>query len=147
VASAAATLTVSTNVSATALSSQAVCPGDPAQFSTTGTGGGPFNFAWYKDGVQLAETNNILYIPAATVTDVGAYSVVVSGPCGSLTNSANLTLKTVTGASSLNSLVRCVGDSASFTTVASGSGPFSYVWQKDGTVLGETSNTLNLPVV
>ena len=138
-----ATLTVLTNVSATALTSLTNCPGTSATFSTVASGTGPFSYVWKKDGVLLAgattgsfTTNNVSAVSA------GAYTVEVTGACGSVTNSAVLTVLTNVSATALTSLTNCPGTSATFTTVASGTGPFSYVWKKDGSVLaGETGSS------
>ena len=65
--------------------------------------------------------------------------------CGSpVTNSATLTVNTVVSATPLTSLINCPGSSASFSTAASGTGPFGYVWKKDGVVQGSTSNSLTV---
>src|SRR3989442_113903 len=48
----------------------------------------------------------------------------------------------------LSSVSVCSGASASFATSVSGSGPFSFVWRKDGVILGgQTGNSLTLPSV
>ena len=73
--------------------------------------------------------------------------MVVNGACGqAVTNSVELTVNTVVGASPLSDLVKCPGEAAMFSTTASGTGPLSYVWQKDGSALtGQTDSTLTLP--
>src|ERR1041384_540206 len=144
-----ATLTVSINVSATPLLNLTQCPGDTATFSTTASGTSPFSYVWFKDGVVLSNQNSgTLTISGVTASDAGNYSVVVSGACGStVTNSASLTVATGTSASPLASLVKCSGESAAFSTLASGTGPFSYQWSKDGTALAETNSVLTIASV
>src|SRR5262249_43128228 len=81
--------------------------------------------------------------PAGTTT----ITSTVTDACG---NSSSCTftvtvLHTNVSATALTSLTNCVGTTATFSTVASGSGPLSFVWRKNGGVLGgQTSNTLTL---
>ncbi len=143
-----ADLTVLTNVSATALTSLTNCPGSIASFSTVASGTGPFTYQWFTNGVALSDgnefsgsTTDTLTINPVTAADGLTYSVVVSGNCDSVTNSATLTVD-ATSATALTNLTNCPGSSATFSTTASGSGPFSYVWNRDGVVLaGETGSS------
>ncbi len=143
-----AMLAVNTNASTTALADVVKCPGDTATFSTVAGGTGPFSYRWTKDGVTLAETNSALTIAAVSAADVGSYCVYVTGACGpTVSTCASLTLNTTISASPLTSLVKCPGDSATFATVAAGTGPYSYVWFKDGTGLSETNSSLTMASV
>jgi len=48
-------------------------------------------------------------------------------------------------ATPLSNVVLCSGDSATFGTVASGTGPFSYVWLKNGILVsGQNGSSLTL---
>ena len=47
-----------------------------------------------------------------------------------MTNSATLTVNTVISATALTSLTNCPGTSASFSTVASGTGSLGYQWYR-----------------
>src|SRR5205814_8401632 len=128
-----ASLTVLTTVGASGLTSLTNCPGTSATFSTTPSGTGPFSFVWRKDGNILSgQTSSSLSIGSVSSGDAGAYSVAVSGACGSVTNSATLTVLTTVGATALSSLTNCPGASARFSTAPSGSGPYSFVWRKCG---------------
>ncbi len=144
-----ATLTVSTNTTATSLTSLTLCPGSPATFTTTASGTGPFSYVWRLNGTQLnGQTTHTLNIPSVSSTNAGTYGVEVYGSCNSVTNTATLTVSTKIMATPLTSLVLCPGGTAGFTTLVSGSGPFSYVWRFNGAQLsGQTTNTLNLPSV
>src|SRR5204862_290762 len=135
-------LTVNTNTSASALVSLIRCPGTSASFSTVASGTGPFSYVWKHDGTVLSETSDTINLSNVSSSDAGVYTVEVTGNSTSVTNSASLTVNTNTSASALVSLVRCPGTGASFSTVASGTGPFSYVWKHDGTVQSETSATI-----
>jgi len=61
------------------------------------------------------------------------------------TCTAILVVLTNTSASALASITNCLGTAASFTTTASGSGPFIYTWTKDGVTNGSvTGNTYSI---
>src|SRR5439155_8373830 len=137
---------VLTNVRATSLTSLTNCPATTASFSTTPSGTGPFSFVWFKDGNILSgQTSSSLSIGSVSTGDPRTYSVAVSGACGSLTNSATLTVLTNVSATSLTSLTNCPGTTAAFSTTPSGTGPFSFVWRKSGNILsGQTSSTFSI---
>lgn len=128
---------------------QMVCAGGTAIFAALPTGTGPFHFAWRHDGALLAgETNSFLAIAAANSSATGQYVVEVTGPGGRATNSGSLQLAAPTVAAPLTDLARQPGESAFFSTVASGDGPFTYTWRRDGALLaGETGNTLGWSAV
>src|SRR5439155_703635 len=112
-----ATLTVLTNVSATSLTSLTNCPGTSTSFSTTPSGTAPFSFVWRKNGNILSgQTSSSFSIGSVSSADSGTYSVIVSGACGSATNSATLTVLTNVSATPLTSLTNCPGNSVSFNT-------------------------------
>src|SRR5439155_7834570 len=70
------------------------------------------------------------------------------GACNSFTNCASLTVNLSTTTIALTDLIRCPGQSASFTTTASGTGPFSYQWLKDGVdISGATGSTYSIATV
>ena len=90
--SAAATLVVNTEVSASGPIDQTVCPGGTVIFSTTAAGTGPFTYAWLKNNQPLSVTGGTLTLTNVSANDTALYSVIVSGACGSVTNSATLTI-------------------------------------------------------
>src|SRR5205814_3524439 len=141
-----ASLTILTTIGATALSSLTNCPVTSATFSTTPSGSGPYSFVWRKDGNILGgQTSSSFNIGSVSSGDVGTYSVTVSGACGSVTNSASLTVLVNAGATALTSLTNCPGTSATFSTTPLGSGPFSFVWRKDGNILsGQTGSSFSI---
>jgi hypothetical protein len=105
------------------------------------------SYQWYEGGSPLAgQTGSSLVLSNVSAANAGTYSVVVSGLCGNaVTNSATLTVNASTVAAPLASLTNNLGTSATFATVASGTGPLTYVWQKNGTnVIGATTASLTL---
>lgn len=134
---------------ATPLADVTVCAGSAATFTTTVSGPGPFQFRWRHNGVLLpGETSHALSIPAANAAAAGSYSVEITGPCGSVTNAATLALAAATTATPLADLTRNTGESATFSTVAAGDGPFTYAWRHNGAVLaGQSGASLTLASV
>jgi subtilisin-like proprotein convertase family protein len=136
-----ATLTVNALTTASAVTNVAACGGDAVSFSTIPQGAGPFSFAWRKDGVLMnGATNSTLLISNVSPANAGIYSVEVAGLCNAVTNTATLTLLQNTTASALSNATRCVGEPVSFTTTSSGTGPFNFVWRKNGVVLTNITN-------
>src|ERR1044071_2898308 len=81
------------------------CVGTTATFSVSASGTG-LSYQWYKgSAVLVSQTNTSLVLSNLTVADDGLYSVVVSGSCGSASNSVTLTvppLPAITCASNKN---------------------------------------------
>ena len=131
-----ATLTVQANTSATTPADQAVCPGVTATFSTTASGTGPFHYAWTLDGSPFNGDSSSISVPTGSLSPGNhPVTVTVSGTCGSVTRSATLTVKQNTSTTKPNDQTVCAGSTASFSTTASGTGPFTFVWKKGMTVL------------
>ena len=125
---------------------QTACPGDNVTFSTVASGTGPYSYAWMKNSAAISgQTNSTLTLNNVSAGDAATYSVIVNGLMGSVTNSATLTVNTPVTATPLSNATACPGDSATFSTVASGTGPFSYLWLKNGTLIsGQNSSSLTL---
>ncbi|MBD0259724.1 MAG: hypothetical protein ICV83_28735, partial [Cytophagales bacterium] len=132
----------------TALSPATKCETENAVFSTTVEGEGALaaNVQWYFNNVLLgnggkyAITTNggtsTLTVSGVSPADAGAYKAVLTGStCGTPETSASLTINAATAATDLTPLTKCAGESAAFTTTASGTGPFTYVWKKNGNVI------------
>jgi uncharacterized repeat protein (TIGR01451 family) len=128
----------------------AVCPGQTAMFSVTASGAAPLSYQWRKGGLDLTgETAATLTINNAQTANAGVYDVRVSNDVGAvISDPATLTVNTPTTATALANVNNaCVGSTAIFSTTASGTGPFTYLWRKNGAELsGEIANTLTFTV-
>jgi hypothetical protein len=131
--------------------SGAVNPGSSRTLSVEVGGTGPFTYQWRKGGVAIAGATEAGYtIDAASASDVGAYDVVVRNVVGPATSqsasiSLNVPVSIVTQplGASLNP-----GTTRTLTVVASGTGPLTYQWRKNGaTLAGATSTSYALGAV
>lgn len=137
--------------------------GTTATFSITATGTAPLNYQWKKNGANLSNGGNISGVTTLTLTlanvsstDAANYTIVVTNAAGSDT-SATATL-TVLAAPVITaqpmSRTNIAGTVATFSVMASGSGPLSYQWRKGdsdlsdgGNVFGAQTATLTLSSV
>src|SRR5215470_10040732 len=135
--------------------SQTVAAGQSATFSVTVTGTAPLSYQWTKNGSNISGANSASYTtPATTSADNGSqFDVVVSNARGSVTSPiATLTVQGAGGVAPtitvqpVNQTVT-VGQTATFTVVATGTAPLSYQWQKNSTAIsGATSASYTTPV-
>jgi uncharacterized repeat protein (TIGR01451 family) len=143
-----AVLTLLDTLAVTGPVSQTVCPGNTVVFSTAASGTGPYAYQWLKNGGALSgQTASSLTLTSVSSTDAATYSVIVMGRCGSITNSATLSLHASTTATPLANgiVIKNLGASVTFATTAAGTGPFTYVWTKNGAVIpGSTLSSLSL---
>jgi len=144
--SSSAELAVNSAVTATPLQNLARCAGESASFSTAAQGTGPFTYTWQKNGQTIEhETSDTLHFASVSANDAGNYTVIVNGACTSVTNTASLVVNASTAASPLASAMKNLGETVTFTTQSTGTGPFSYVWKKNGSVLtGQLGDSLVL---
>lgn len=148
----AATLTVLSNVVAPTItghpSSITVTEGQLASFSVTATGTAPLSYQWHKGTSPVTgATQATLSFAAAQAVDAGSYKVVVTNAAGSVeSNPATLTVNipvSITVSPASQAVTQ--GQNASFTVTATGTGPFTYQWQKNATnLVGQTGSTLTL---
>ena len=126
--------------------SLAVCPGSPAQFTVVAVGDGPLTYRWQKDGADLADDGHysgtataVLTVSQTQAGDVGAYRCVVTGGCGTAASTeALLSLKSptvITGDPAPRPA--CPGSQVQFMVTATGSGPLTWRWQRDGVDLSD----------
>jgi hypothetical protein len=131
-----------------------VTVGQTATFAVAVTGTSPFSYQWQKNGIAVSGATSSKYTtPPATTSDNRAlFTVVVSNSAGSMTsNTATLDVSgTAVVAPSITtqpvSADVTVGQMATFAVAVTGTSPFSYQWQKNGTaVSGATSSTYTTP--
>lgn len=130
---------------------QSVVVGSPAQFAVEATGSGALTYQWQRNGSDIAGAQSSSYtLGAATIVDSGSnFTVIVSDDNASVTSAAaaltvtpNPVAPAIVAPPAGTSAV--VGEVVNFTVTASGTAPFTYQWQRNGTdVPGETSSTLN----
>ena len=140
-----ATLTVQENTTATDPVDQTVCQGDIAVFSTTATGT-DLHYAWTLDGSPFNGDSPSINVDTSALS-VGTHTIdlTVTGACGTVTHSATLTVNAPTATTDPADQSVCQGTDATFSTTASGTGPFSYAWTLDGNPVGGNSPSVTIP--
>ncbi len=140
-----ATLTVQANTTATDPADQTVCQGDTATFSTTATGDN-IHYAWTLDGSPFNGDSPSINVPTGSLS-AGSHTVglTVTGSCGTVTQSATLTVNAATATTDPADQTVCQGTDAHFATTASGTGPFSYAWTLDGSPFNGNSPSITVP--
>src|SRR5207302_6117091 len=120
-----------------------------ASFSVTASSGTSMTYQWYKDGVAISGATSSTYtILTVLGINSGNYSVKVTNAGGwVMSNNATLNVSAPPGIITQpqnQTVVR--NQNASFTVVASGTGPLSYQWFLNGVSLGAagTNATLSL---
>ena len=130
-----ATLTVQENTTASTPADQTVCQGATASFSTAASGT-DIHFAWTVDGSAFGGDTSSINVPTGSLS-IGNHpvSVTVSGTCGTVVRNATLTVNANTTTSDPADVATCEGSTVNFSTTASGTGPFTFVWKQGATVL------------
>ncbi len=132
---------------------QAVSVGQTATFSVAATGSAPLQYQWRKGGSTIAGATASSYTtPATVIGDNGSsFTVIVSNAAGSMTsNAATLTVNAPPTAPQIttqpaNQTVS-VGQTATFSVVATGSPPLQYQWRKGGSAItGATASSYTTP--
>ncbi len=112
---------------------QNICVGNPFTLSVGATGA--TSFQWYRGGAAITGATGASYsVATATINDAGSYYVVARGANGSTATSNTVAVTIGSGVTIITQPVAqtvCVGGSASFSVLASGTG-LSYQWQKNG---------------
>src|SRR6266545_843724 len=131
-----ALLTVNTTTTTSDPADATKCEGDSVTFSTTAAGTPPlggFTYQWKKDGVTIPGATGSSYtINSVATGDAGTYTVYTTGACNTANQSATLAVNETVGATDPAAVTSCIGSVANFSTTASGTGSFTYQWQKDG---------------
>lgn len=133
---------------------QTVSVGQSATFSVVASGTAPLTYQWRKSGAAISGATSSSYeTPAAVSGDNGSsFSVVITNTAGSLTS--NAAVLTVTSSSPTAptivtqpaSQTVSLGQSATFSVVASGTAPLTYQWSKAGAAIaGATASSYTTP--
>ena len=132
-------------------SSQTLVVGSTAVFSVTASSTLPLSYQWYfNTSTALAGATNATLIRSnVQLADAGSYSVVVTNAAGAVSSTGAvltvfLPVPPTIGTQPV-SRGAAPGDTVTFTATASGTPPFSYQWQFNGTnIPGATGATLTL---
>jgi hypothetical protein len=117
---------------------QSVTVGQTASFSVMVSGTGPFTYQWQKNNASISGAISPSYTTPATVSgDNGAtFRVIATNSAGSaMSNAAMLTVDAAPVAPSITAQPAnqsvTVGQTTTFSVVATGTAPLSYQWQKN----------------
>jgi hypothetical protein len=127
------------------------CEGQPVSLTVAASGTGPLTFQWKLNGVDVAgATSSTLSIPALAAGDAGSYTCAVTNGCSSTaSNAATVSVRArVAFTLQPQSATVCVGSSVSFSVAATGAGPLTFQWKRNGTnILGATASSVSLTSV
>ncbi len=121
--------------------SQTGFAGQTLQLSVVATGSPTLTYQWRKNGTAIAGATNATYAtPVLTTADNGAnFTVVVTNPVNSVTSAAAVVTVNAAVAPGIAqqpiSLSVLANNPATFMVGVSGSSPFTYQWQLNGTNL------------
>ncbi len=85
--------------------SQSLAPGGALTLSVSVTSSGAVTYQWFKDGTAIAGATSATYtVSSVTTANAGTYTVVISGPSGSVTSSPAVVSVGTNNASRLSNL-------------------------------------------
>ena len=130
--------------------STTVTAGQTAAFSVAATGTATLTYQWKKNGTAISGATGASYTtPVTAASDNGAlFTVTVTNNFGNVTSSAaTLTVNVPPSITTQPaSQTVAVGQTASFSVTATGSGTLTYQWKKNGTAIsGATSASYTTP--
>jgi hypothetical protein len=124
-----------------------ICAGSSTLLSVAATGDEPLAYQWRKDGSEIPGANS----STLNVSDAGRFDVLVTGACNSAATSA-VAVVTVHTPPEISqgpvSATLCVGAPVTFEVNATGTGPLTYQWRKNGAdIAAATSASFALTAV
>jgi hypothetical protein len=130
-----------------------VTAGQTASFNVVAAGTAPLSYQWQSNGTNITGATASTYTtPATAISDNGTqFSVTVTNSVGNVTSTnATLTVNASVSAPSIttqpSNQTVTVGQTATFSVVASGSAPLTYQWRKNGiTIAGANSASYTTP--
>src|SRR5204863_8376913 len=109
--------------------------------SVTGT----FTYQWNLDGNLTGTNAPSLTINTASLSILSpSMTLFRSGSCGSITNTATLTVNQLISATGLSNATACIGTDANFSTTTSSTDPFTYQSNLDGNATGTNGPSLTV---
>ena len=128
--------------------SQEACIGSAVTFNAEADGTGPISYQWMKNGQAITGATESSYsISGIRAEDEASYSVMVSNKCGSVESedAALALIKLPFIQAHPVSQEVCIGSAVIFNAAASGTGPISYQWMKNGqAITGATESSYGI---
>lgn len=125
--------------------SQVVSNGAAGSLGLTASGTGPLNYQWFQNnGPIVGGTNTALNYPATSLAQAGNYLCIITNNYGSVTSSiVSITvLIPPTIVTQPSNQVLVAGSSTTLVANVTGTGPFTYQWQFNGTNLSNNNNVI-----
>jgi hypothetical protein len=133
-----ATLTVNTPITVTSAPvDQTGVVGGSATFGVTASGTG-LSYQWLSNGSVIG-TGSSLVLNNLNTSLAGVYTVIVNGTCGSVTNSATLTVNKAAASIELGSLSQTYNSSAKTATATTTPGGLAVTFTYNGSATAPTS--------
>jgi len=137
-ASASGTLTANPTPSATITAPAAVCANSTGNAASVADAGAGASYNWTITGGAITagqNTPSVTWSAGASGTATLNVTVTNAAGCSATAPPKTVTINQPPSITPLTSVTVNAGSAASFTTTASGAGPFSFVWRKGATVL------------
>ena len=142
-------------------SAQVVTVGNPVTFTVAAGGTAPLSYQWYSGTSSTTVTtpisgaNSDFYAPSTALAGTIYFAVAVSNGIGTpaTSNAVALTVNAapvapttiaINGSSTPSVTSVTEGQSITFTATATGSTPYTYLWQQNGTSVGSNASTFTL---
>lgn len=116
-------------------------------------GSRPLVYQWFHEGVLMPDqTNAWIALPNLNLNDTGGYQIVANNASGSVTSRVAVVAEMATLTTQPTNEALILGDTASFSAAAVGSGVLNYQWYFDGAPMSDGgrvtgSATSNLTIV
>jgi hypothetical protein len=130
-------------------SATTTCAGVSASFAVSASGSG-LTYQWSFNSANISGATSATYtITNPQAANIGNYRVTVSNGCTSVPSApVALTVNPIAGIGTqpINTSV-CPGGTVSLSTAANGTGPFTYVWEKEVTTNNWSATGTNSPTL